>query len=166
MYSNLDIVTIDDDVFYDRRLLELLIKEKRKRPNTIIGTRGREIRTKAGELAPYSEWKKAGSHTDSRRLLLTGVGGILYPAGVSLDPRLFEEELFTKICPLADDVWFWAAAKAKGADTYCLDIKCFRPVRSLSPGPELWIVNAKGGENDRQLRLVLEEFGLRVSDLQ
>ena len=43
----------------------------------------------------------------------TGVGGVLYPPH-SLKADMMDVELFTKLAPSTDDIWFWAAGAANG----------------------------------------------------
>ena len=43
----------------------------------------------------------------------TGVGGVLYPPN-SLDKKMLNPKIFKEIAPTTDDIWFWAAAVAKG----------------------------------------------------
>ena len=45
--------------------------------------------------------------------LQTGVGGVLYPPH-SLNEDMLDVELFSKIAPTTDDIWFWAAAVKNG----------------------------------------------------
>lgn len=108
------IVTIDDDVYYKKRMLERLLKYHKAHPERIIAHRVRRIAL--GK--PYTKWRKY--HWNNFILkrdysgfgnLLTGVGGVLYPPG-SLKKDMMKEELFTKLAPTADDIWFWAAAVA------------------------------------------------------
>ena len=49
----------------------------------------------------------------------TGVGGVLYPPH-SLDESMLDPEVFMKLAPTTDDVWFWAAAVSKG--TYVIPV--------------------------------------------
>jgi hypothetical protein len=41
------------------------------------------------------------------------VGGVLYPPH-SLRADMMDADLFTKIAPSTDDIWFWAAGVANG----------------------------------------------------
>jgi hypothetical protein len=110
------IVTADDDVQYDKNWLKKLLGTHKLFPKAIIAHRVRKIRTGV----PYSKWKRYKSF---RHLLYglypkfsnlqVGIGGVLYPPNC-LKKELLEAELFTKIAPTSDDIWFWAAAVANG----------------------------------------------------
>lgn len=44
---------------------------------------------------------------------LVGVGGVLYPAN-SLDGEVVNSELFNRLAPTNDDIWFWFMAIKAG----------------------------------------------------
>ena len=108
------IVTVDDDVAYHRHLLRDLLRVHREMPDAIIAHRVRRIILDA----PYHEWKRyKWYHFLKKRIhagyknLQTGVGGVLYPPH-SLKEDMLDVELYSKIAPTTDDIWFWAAAVA------------------------------------------------------
>lgn len=108
------IVTVDDDVYYHRNMLGSLLKLHQQYPDRIIAHRAK--RMKPGK--PYKTWSKyrwydflfKKDHAGYGNLF-TGVGGVLYPPG-TLKEEMLKEELFTKLAPTTDDIWFWAAAVA------------------------------------------------------
>ncbi len=118
------IITIDDDVRYDRRLVEMLMKVHGKYPDAIVGHRVRRIEfDREGNLKPYGKWKRykkeryvLRSLKPNYRNLATGVGGVLYPPH-SLDPEMLVPELFMKLAPTVDDIWLWASAVSRGTKT-------------------------------------------------
>ena len=81
-YPEYAIVTVDDDIIYCKNMLESLYKSYINHPNIVSGRRGHLMKYKKnGELRSYRSW-----HCDQRiiteanyDLLLTGVGGVLYP---------------------------------------------------------------------------------------
>lgn len=110
-------VTADDDVYYPPEWLAGLVAEQKAHPGSVIATRSHMAhRDKEGRLAPYETWELAASQTenrdDGRVLFPTGVGGILYPPGC-FSEEVLDRELFMKLCPRGDDIWFfWMARKA------------------------------------------------------
>ena len=61
---------------------------------------------------PYKNWIwgiKSKNTKPSYTNFFTGVSGVLYPPK-SLHKDIFNTELFKKICPSEDDMWFWAMA--------------------------------------------------------
>lgn len=108
------IVTVDDDVDYHRHMLRDLLELHSQHPDAVLAHRARHIRP--GK--PYRKWKKYRWHSfllkrihRSFTNLQTGVGGVLYPPH-SLRSDMLDVELFTKIAPCTDDIWFWAAGVA------------------------------------------------------
>ena len=110
------IVTVDDDVRYDPRMLEDILTHHLLFPDYILAHRAKRIEPEK----PYKKWKKFrwyhflfGKVNPSYRNLQTGVGGVLYPPH-SLKKEMIDEELFTRLAPTTDDIWFWGAAVANG----------------------------------------------------
>jgi hypothetical protein len=110
------IITIDDDVLYHKNMIKRLLRRHKKYPNAIIGHRIRRIKPNA----VYRMWKCykhrsifSRSFKPSFRNLQTGIGGVLYPPH-SLSEKMLHSELFMKMAPTVDDIWFWAAAVANG----------------------------------------------------
>lgn len=110
------IVTIDDDQRYHKNLLKDLLKMHSQFPDDVIAHRVKKVNLNA----PYSKWKKFKWHNfllnryqGGYGNLQTGVGGVLYPPH-SLKADMIDADLFTKLAPTADDIWFWAAAVANG----------------------------------------------------
>jgi len=165
------IMTIDDDVYYRRKLISKLLKYAVKYPDSIIAYRVRYARlNKQGQFRTYKKWRlntivanwfTKGSKPRHRNLW-TGVGGVLYPPKC-LHEDVLREDIFMKICPTTDDIWFWAMAalagtKAAVAGPYWI-IWGVRGTQKFA----LWRNNrshAKGAEpiNDVALRNILKEY--------
>ena len=106
------IVTVDDDVIYDKDMLKVLLELHKKDPESILAHRAKKIIPDK----PYKKWQKyrwyhflKKKYYYDFRNIQTGVGGVLYPPH-SLDEKFLNENLFTEIAPTTDDLWFWAAA--------------------------------------------------------
>ena len=115
-FPNDIIVTVDDDVKYHKNMLKRLLSRHKKYPNSIVGHRVRRIKLNA----KYRKWKcykrislLTRSFKPSFRNLQIGVGGVLYPPH-SLSEEMLKHEVFMQLAPTVDDIWFWAAAVAKG----------------------------------------------------
>ena len=115
-FPNDIIVTIDDDVRYHKDMLRDLLHLHKQIPDVIIANRAKKIKLNA----PYRQWKKyRWYHFFANRLhfsfknIQTGVGGVLYPPN-SLSKEMMGSDIFKEIAPTTDDIWFWAAAVAKG----------------------------------------------------
>ena len=94
---------------------------------------------------------------------LTGVGGVLYPPNC-LYKDILNEELFMKLAPKADDVWFWAMAvlnhtKILIAKNWIRELTYVNPERErgLTNEITLFSSNKKGG-NDLQIENVINHY--------
>lgn len=157
------IVTVDDDVAYDRHMLRDLLAAHREHPLDVIAHRAKRILPDR----PYKQWPKLRwyhflTQPDRSGFLTiqTGVGGVLYPVG-ALKAEMIREELFMEMAPTTDDIWFWAAAVANGRKIRPTGGAHNKPrglgkPRSLS----LKTVNFKAGadRNDLAFARIMAEF--------
>lgn len=157
------IVTVDDDIDYHPNLLRDLLRVHRANPRAIVAHRAKRILP--GE--PYRKWPKLrwyhflnGGPGPSFRTMQTGVGGVLYPPG-ALKREMIDVELFTRLAPTSDDIWFWAAAVANDTPVIAVPFGHNKPrelgkPRSLS----LKTVNFKSGtdRNDAAMKAILEAY--------
>lgn len=160
------IVTIDDDLIYEFDLLEKLIQAYQEDPSFIYCHRCHKIRLNStGKLKPYNHWEwNIGNLLPDILNFPTGGAGTLYPPH-SLDEEVLNEDVFLRICPQADDVWFKAMALKKGTLS--------RRVQSRKTNGEDYIVNDGvqdmglcksnvDGEalNDKQIKAVFDRYDL------
>jgi hypothetical protein len=154
------IATADDDIHYPRDWLETLVAGSEA--GVITCHRAHRMkRAPDGRLLPYLDWsfdiQDAGSGSPSADILPTGVGGVLYPPDC-LDPRATDREMFERLCPHGDDLWFYWCARTAGT----LYRKVGGKFRAMPwPGTQdssLWTSNEAGG-NDRMIRALEAEFG-------
>ena len=104
------IVTADDDIYYHNDWLEKIWNTYLENPNTIISSRPRVIAKDENRILDYYEWKLSdGFKKPSYLNFPTGAGGTMYFPG-ALCEKVFDEDKFMRICPTADDIWFWAMA--------------------------------------------------------
>lgn len=110
------IVTADDDLYYPPNWLKALVDEFDRTAPAIIVWRAHMAEVESdGRLAPYGDWSAEtslrGDLDRSQILFPTGGAGALYPPH-ALAPEVSDVETFTRLCPIADDVWlFWMARK-------------------------------------------------------
>lgn len=161
---NNEIVTIDDDIIYSRKLLYELVYYHKQAPQKVISMRYHKPSWEVyGEsLIPYNEWNKI-SNTNDIQIFPTGVGGVLYPPNC-FSEEVFNKDVFLKICPLADDVWFWAMEILKGTKVVGVGKLLYFPMNSffqkLHKGASLQQLNVGSFENDKQIRAVLDYYKL------
>ncbi len=110
------IVTCDDDCLYREEWLNSLYQTHLTNPGFIIAHRIRCIKKDSqNRYLPYKLWKCTGDD-NPKALLAIGAEGILYPPHI-FPEIVFDEELFLKLAPKADDLWFKAVALANAI--YC-----------------------------------------------
>lgn len=158
-FPNDIIITVDDDINYHKDLLSDLIRVHKQLPDCIIAHRVRKIKVNK----PYSKWRKYKwydfifkKHHLTHLGLQTGVGGVLYPPN-SLDKKMLNPEIFTKLAPTTDDIWFWAAAVSKG--TYVVPVP-FGKTRAREVGKpnELSLKTLNVNPNDDRNRKAFDKI--------
>jgi hypothetical protein len=158
-FPNDVLITVDDDVYYPANWFEKLKEAYVKDPTRIYAFRAHEICLDQNKsIIPYEEWRKdINSIENENRIFPTGVCGILYPPH-SLDERCVNHELFSKVAPFGDDIWFWAMAKLKGTKHGLINIgyKYFESIDPWDGG--LWIEKNRATGNDNQIRDVMSSF--------
>jgi hypothetical protein len=142
------IVTVDDDVWYDKMMLNDMVGVHKLIPNVILAHRAKRI----DPNAPYRKWKKYRWYSFlfkkvhcSFRNIQTGVGGVLYPPH-SLKLEMLDSKIFKRMAPTTDDIWFWAAAVANGTKIMPIPLGYNKP-RGLKKPKELSLktINFKSG---------------------
>ncbi len=157
------IVTVDDDVAYHKHMLRDLLDLHSQIPDAVLAHRAKHI--KIGK--PYRGWRKYRWYDFLfRRIhksflnLQTGVGGVLYPPH-SLKKEMMDVDLFTKIAPSTDDIWFWAAGVANGFPVIPVPFGHNKP-RGLHKPKELSLktTNFKNGvdRNSAALKAILKAY--------
>ncbi len=158
------IVTVDDDIYYPENWLEHMWKTSKEYPNTIISSRARSIKINDGKLEKYLKWKVLKNfHEPSYLTLPTGSGGTLYCPN-ALSELVFDESLFNKLCPSADDIWFWAMAVLNKTKITCVEnpldrltyVNIAQEVGVLDKFT-LWQYN-QNGHNDNQMSNIINYF--------
>ena len=157
------IVTADDDVFYPAYWLKKLYLAYQAEPQYIYCYRAHLMKCNSkGIPESYHHWDyfAPGMLGPSHFLLPTGHCGVLYPAG-SLHHEVFNEELFSSICPTGDDIWFKAMSLLNGVA--CKKVEpFFRKFKGISgtQAKALHKLNVTQNRNDVQIRAVFEHYDL------
>lgn len=103
------IITVDDDILYSKKMVELLYKGYQKYPNCIICMRAHGIKYSQNHFEKYWDWEYevVGKKTPKMDLIATGGAGTLY------EPKQFSNEIYNKkniikLSLSADDLWLKA----------------------------------------------------------
>lgn len=166
-YPNDSIITIDDDAIYGYDLVERLVNTHIDNPNTICSCRMHRIKLNPNNKPiSYSKWDFCIADEKKSPLNFpTGVGGVLYPPHCFTND-VFNKDTIKKICPDADDIWFYAMALIKGTKSKW--VKNDKPGGYYIPIPTIgkalsqsnWYeVNGKSG-NDIQFENVIAQYNL------
>ncbi|MBP3461182.1 MAG: glycosyltransferase family 2 protein [Bacilli bacterium] len=106
-HKNDIVITVDDDIYYDKDLIKILYNSYLKYPKAISCMRPHKI-TFNKDINPYNLWKMEYSEEDSvipsHYLFATGVGGVLYPPNI-LPKETFDIENIKKYSFKQDDLW-------------------------------------------------------------
>lgn len=100
------IITVDDDVYYERNTIEELINAYMDSDRrSVICREGKCLVKEGNRYKTYSKQPPLSEFSDSPNKLPFGVAGVLYPPHVFSD-EVFNIELIQRLCPKADDIWF------------------------------------------------------------
>ncbi len=161
-YPNDIIVTADDDLFYPEDWLERLYETYDG--ENVIAHRAHLMSFESGSVKPYDQWEKLIENDEISVLNFpTTGGGILYPPNVFYKDVL-NDEIFLKLSPYADDIWFWAMLvlnnrKVKVIKNGYKRLIYINPERELNLNGDgtLFSLNKKG-RNDEHLSALLEFY--------
>lgn len=160
-YPNDIIITVDDDRIFDKNLVKDLWKSYKNNPECIHCHRTTKMLLKknnefgAKAMQSYKEQSFANK--------LAGGAGCLYPPNV-LYKDITNEELFTKLAPTNDDIWFWLMAVMNGTKIKLIKNakKDPKEIKGIKKGPCLTHINDRGGLFYVDLNRVLDHYeGLR-----
>lgn len=153
------IVTIDDDILYNKNMLRDLLRLHKQYPNAIVGHRVRHFKPNT----PYRSWKRYKEHRYLLKSLKprysniqTGVGGVLYPP-CSLDKKMLDSKIFMEMAPTVDDIWFWTAAVSNGTKIAPVPFGQYK-LNELNKPKEIGLFNINGDKTNDVNRVVLEKI--------
>lgn len=140
------IVTADDDLYYRRNWLNVLYNEHKRHPTSVCAHRITKFYLERNDYKAigggYDLWTKPSFLNK-----LTGGSGALYPPH-TLFTDVTRSEIFMKICPTNDDIWFWMMAVLNGTkicvpDTGKQNLELVY-VPGTQEGPTLTSINDRG----------------------
>ena len=106
-FSEEIVITVDDDLIYDRNLIRDLHETHKKYPKCVCARRVNLItKDSSGNAKKYNDWEwECRKVTEpSLSLLATGCGGVLYPPHL-LPKETFDIESIKAHCLNTDDIW-------------------------------------------------------------
>ena len=162
------IITVDDDLYYNPHTIEWLIDAYNESDkHSVFGTWAYPAKVSEGKYLPYSSWKEKDDSQIIHDYSLIGCGGILYPPHI-FDGEILNKELFMKLAPTADDLWFWAMEKRQNIPVRLIQNAGYGLHESVNrieiwePNQEgsLYFLNEVNGGNDVQLNNLISYYQL------
>jgi sulfur carrier protein ThiS len=159
------IVTADDDIFYKRKWLEKLWNDHLKFPDSVVCHIAKIITMNNGIVLPYSDWKFYARSSIPKFIFFPfGVGGVLYSKKF-LYQDVVKKDLFLKLSPSADDVWFYFMTLLNNTSIKVVEkpyysLKYINPYREygLNNQYKLSYVNESMNQNQVQIQNVLNYY--------
>lgn len=162
------IVTIDDDVYYDKDMLKAMLQaaEATDFKQVICNDCVCVERDVDGNILPYSKWKPYSGPTN-KELIPLGFRGVLYPPHI-FSSEIFNKEVYRSICKSADDIWFGLTELREHIAVTCTNSP-ERQIRDIDRLNEyfaegsdaLHFINNESGRNDVQSKAVVEYYSLK-----
>ena len=164
-YPDAIIITVDDDLYYHRGLLHDLYNSYLLHPQKIhAAVTHQPLGVAKEDHLQYNLGKKEVSDNSIPELFPTGGAGCLYPPG-SLHKETINKEVFMRLCPTADDVWFWVMARLQSTEHVTVNTKMYLIVDLLyeftHKDAALQHKNVYENANDVQLKQVLKHYDLK-----
>lgn len=158
-FPNDNIITLDDDLYYDNKTLERVVTLHSQYPNFIAANRAHKIVLTDEGVAKYKKWERRTTDSIPSHLIFsTGGGGTLYPPG-TLNDTAFDTSLIKTLCYHADDVWLKVMAILSGKKV-ATNTYYSKNIISISKTQQEKLVthNVKSGGNDEQLEKLCAYF--------
>ncbi len=171
-FPNSNIVTADDDIYYAKDWLKRLYDDHKQYPNDVCCHYIRTVSYNNCKINSYHHWiphyKFEPCCSAKSKNSLLGAWGVLYPPD-SFYKDVYNEEVFLKLCPLADDIWFYfmvifSGKKIRQIQNPMTKLCFVNPYREygINGGVTLTQQNVIGSKNDIQIKNVLSHY--EVSD--
>ena len=161
-FSDKIVITVDDDLVYQRDTLSCLMKLHKLFPTAVCANRVREILIKNRAFFSYSKWGRPvpAQDTESGMYVAIGYTGVLYPPHV-YDDSIFDHETFLRLAPLADDLWLKAIQIKNGVKVATGSGLFIHPV-TITNTQKITLRRYNDGQkkNDVQWNQLDQHFGL------
>ncbi len=172
LYPNNPIITVDDDMCYEEHMIEELVTAyNNSDQKTIFCRQGVLPKKKNGKYIPYMQWDDTiyFRHVDingfSNPVSPYGVHGIIYPPHI-FDDEIFKDEIFLKLAPHTDDIWFWLMEVRAGVKAQVIQGTRTQEDGSVSlleyleeaESTALYFQNCFNGRNDKEMYALLDYY--------
>lgn len=168
-YPNSIIITVDDDVIYDKNTIYDLYESYKRHPKAVSAKRVHGMKfDESGQLLPYRQWeyqKRDIVDTESLSLIPTGCGGVLYPP-CSLNEKWNDMKGILATCLYADDLWLKIMSLLNKTPVVLAKSDNYRLHNVWSTLTEgLASENVLEDRNDEQMKKICEYLDIDVFEL-
>lgn len=155
------IITIDDDFYYEKHMVEELVQYADKFPKCVLARRTHLITAESeGKMSSYEKWWSECMHyigMPHMDLFAVGCAGILYP------PHLFTDEVFNvenikKYCMYADDIWLKIMGLISGVSVVQVPTRLLDKANETFAKDGLYQRHNRDGGNDKSLHQLIEKY--------
>lgn len=162
-FPNAIVITVDDDVIYDRNLVKDLLSSYRKYPESVSARNVRKIQFDCEHIiASYSKWKLVRSRNNipTNDQVAIGIGGILYPP-YCFNKLAFDKNKIKELCLKADDLWLKTMELIDERKIVFVYSPYFVPVQ-LKKAEKITLQeeNTVLGRNDEYIKQLKKVFGM------
>jgi hypothetical protein len=161
-----NIITVDDDLYYDENLLKNVIEIHKQNPSLIATNRAHKITfTSKNKIQSYKNWEHITIDAIPSHLILqTGGCGTLYPPSALIETT-FDKKLIKELCFYADDVWLKVMSILSDKKVVT-NRKYNKDHLSISTTQREKLVktNVVSGGNDLQLSNLLDYFKIDLAN--
>ena len=168
-YPKSVIITVDDDVYYRKNLIERLLACHRKNPGKIICNDAHfPTFNQDGMLNPYNAWQHDIENKDHLLVFPVGVGACLYKKEY-LHNDVSDRRKFMQLAPYADDIWFFFMAYIIGTGHIVMPylgnvlIPVDNVYQLLHSASNLSNQNYRDSRNDVQIKAVMDHYNINLS---
>ena len=167
-YPDDAVITIDDDVIYDKDFVQDLYNCYKKYPGCVASRRvHRMIQDTLGNIKSYNDWQWECTQIlePSHQLFSTGCGGALYPPKV-LPPETFDAAAIKAHCLNTDDVWLKFMELKADIKVVFTNSKVIHPltVRNTQASALMHTNTAGENRNDINIRAMEDFTGIKLGD--
>ena len=167
-YPDDAVITIDDDVIYDKDFVQDLYNCYKKYPGCVASRRvHRMVQDAQGEIKSYNDWQWECTQIlePSHQLFSTGCGGALYPPKV-LPPETFDAVAIKAHCLNTDDIWLKFMELKADVKVVFTNSKVIHPltVRNTQASALMHTNTAGENRNDINIRAMEDFTGIKLGD--
>ena len=167
-YPDDAVITVDDDVIYDKDFVRDLYNCYKKFPGCVASRRvHRMIQDTLGNIKSYNDWQWECTQIlePSHQLFSTGCGGALYPPKV-LPPETFDAEAIKAHCLNTDDIWLKFMELKADVKVVFTNSKVIHPltVRNTQASALMHTNTAAENRNDINIRAMESFTGIKLAD--